>query len=87
MDYVFSGQLHAIFQGDVPDRLLACVDTFLCWFFFFSLFQASHDTKASVARLEARYRAPQTLEASFLSSVTRNNDVDCVRVEAGTALF
>jgi outer membrane lipoprotein carrier protein len=43
------------------------------------------DTKASVARLEARYRAAKTLQASFLERYTENSRV--VRVEAGIAYF
>jgi len=43
------------------------------------------DTKSSVARLEARYRTPKTLEASFLERYTENGRL--VRVEAGTVYF
>jgi len=43
------------------------------------------DTKASVARLEARYRAARTMQASFLERYTENGRL--VRVEAGTAYF
>ena len=45
----------------------------------------STDVKASVALLEARYRAAKTLQASFLERYTDN--VRVVRVEAGTAYF
>ena len=43
------------------------------------------DTKSSVARLEARYRTPKTLQASFLERYTENGRL--VRVEAGTVYF
>ena len=45
----------------------------------------STDTKANVARLEARYRAAKTLQASFLERYTENGRL--VRIEAGTAYF
>ena len=43
------------------------------------------DSKISVARLEARYRAAKTLQASFLERYTENGRL--VRTEAGTAYF
>jgi outer membrane lipoprotein carrier protein len=45
----------------------------------------SADSKAIIARLEARYRAAKTLQASFLERYTENGRL--VRVEAGTAYF
>jgi len=45
----------------------------------------STDSKVVVARLEARYRAARTLQASFLERYTDNGRL--VRVEAGTAYF
>ena len=45
----------------------------------------SVDSKVIVARLEARYRAARTLQASFLERYTDNGRL--VRVEAGTAYF
>lgn len=45
----------------------------------------SADSKALVARFEARYRTAETLQASFLERYTENGRV--VRVEAGTAYF
>jgi outer membrane lipoprotein carrier protein len=53
--------------------------------FLLLAFPGRADTKASVARLEARYRAPKTLEASFLERYTENGRL--VRVEAGTVYF
>jgi outer membrane lipoprotein carrier protein len=46
---------------------------------------ASGDCKVVAARLEARYRAAKTMQASFLERYTENGHV--VRVEAGTAYF
>lgn len=43
------------------------------------------DSKASVARLEARYRAAKTLQTSFLERYTENGRL--VRTEAGIAYF
>lgn len=43
------------------------------------------DSKTPVARLEARYRAAKTLQASFLERYTENGRL--VRTEAGTAYF
>jgi outer membrane lipoprotein carrier protein len=43
------------------------------------------DAKASVARLESRYRTAKTLQASFLERYTENGHL--VRIEAGTAYF
>jgi outer membrane lipoprotein carrier protein len=45
----------------------------------------SMDSKVIVTRLEARYRAAKTLQASFLERYTDNGRL--VRVEAGTAYF
>jgi len=53
--------------------------------FLLFVFPGRADTNASVARLEARYRTPKTLEASFLERYTENGRV--VRVEAGTVYF
>src|ERR1700731_2696906 len=53
--------------------------------FLLLAFPGRADTKASVARLEARYRAPKTLQASFLERYTENGRL--VRVEAGTVYF
>jgi len=53
--------------------------------FLLLAFPGRADTKATVARLEARYRAPKTLEASFLERYTENGRL--VRVEAGTVYF
>src|SRR3979490_1655563 len=46
---------------------------------------SSADSKALAARLEARYRAAKTLQASFLERYTENGRL--VRVEAGTVYF
>ena len=43
------------------------------------------DVKVIVARLEARYRAARTLQATFLERYSENGRI--VRVEAGTAYF
>ncbi len=53
--------------------------------FLLLAFPGHADTKASVARLEARYRTSKTLEASFLERYTENGRL--VRVEAGTVYF
>ena len=53
--------------------------------FLLLAFPGRADTKASVARLEARYRTPKTLQASFLERYTENGRL--VRVEAGTVYF
>jgi outer membrane lipoprotein carrier protein len=53
--------------------------------FLFLALTGSADTKAGVARLEARYRGAKTLQASFLERYTENGHL--VRVEAGTAYF
>ena len=53
--------------------------------FLLLAFPGRADTKASVARLEARYRASKTLQASFLERYTENGRL--VRVEAGTVYF
>jgi outer membrane lipoprotein carrier protein len=53
--------------------------------FLLLAFPGRADTKESVARLEARYRAPKTLQASFLERYTENGRL--VRVEAGTVYF
>ncbi|HTF22464.1 MAG TPA: outer membrane lipoprotein carrier protein LolA [Candidatus Limnocylindria bacterium] len=53
--------------------------------FLLFVFPGRADTKSSVARLEARYRTPKTLEASFLERYTENGRL--VRVEAGTVYF
>ena len=53
--------------------------------FLLLAFPGRADTKANVARLEARYRAPKTLQASFLERYTENGRL--VRVEAGTVYF
>ena len=53
--------------------------------FLLLAFPGRADAKASVARLEARYRAPKTLQASFLERYTENGRL--VRVEAGTVYF
>lgn len=45
----------------------------------------STDLKACIARLEARYRAAKTLEASFIERYTENGRL--IRVEAGIAYF
>src|SRR5690242_20365979 len=45
----------------------------------------SPDVRSLIARLEARYRAPRTLEATFLERYTESGKL--VRVEAGTAYF
>ena len=45
----------------------------------------SPDVRSLVTRLEARYRAPRTLEATFLERYSESGRV--VRVEAGTAYF
>lgn len=45
----------------------------------------SSDVRSIVRRLEARYRAPRTLEATFLERYTESGKV--VRIEAGTAYF
>jgi outer membrane lipoprotein carrier protein len=54
-------------------------------FFFLLTLAGSADSKVVVARLEARYRAAKTLQASFLERYTENGRL--VRVEAGTAYF
>jgi outer membrane lipoprotein carrier protein len=54
-------------------------------FFLFLMFTGGTDSKTSVARLEARYRAAKTLQASFLERYTENGRL--VRTEAGTAYF
>jgi outer membrane lipoprotein carrier protein len=51
----------------------------------FSTLTGGTDSKASVARLEARYRAARTLQASFLERYTENGRL--VRTEAGIAYF
>ena len=43
------------------------------------------DTNTTVARLESRYRAAKTMQASFLERYTENGRL--VRTEAGTAYF
>ena len=53
--------------------------------FLLLAFPGRTDTKASVARLEARYRTSKTLQASFLERYTENGRL--VRVEAGTVYF
>jgi outer membrane lipoprotein carrier protein len=53
--------------------------------FFLLTLTGSVDSKVIVARLEARYRAAKTLQASFLERYTENGRL--VRVEAGTAYF
>src|ERR1700722_13015107 len=53
--------------------------------FLLLAFPGRADTKASVASLEARYRAPKTLQASFLERYTENGRL--VRGEAGTGYF
>jgi len=53
--------------------------------FLLLAFPGHADTKASVARLEARYRTSKTLQASFLERYTENGRL--VRVEAGTVYF
>ena len=53
--------------------------------FLLLAFPGHADAKVSVARLEARYRTPKTLEASFLERYTENGRL--VRVEAGTVYF
>ena len=53
--------------------------------FLFAALTGGTDSKASVARLEARYRTAKTLEASFLERYTENGRL--VRTEAGTAYF
>lgn len=53
--------------------------------FFLLTLTGSADSKVMVARLEARYRAAKTLQASFLERYSENGRL--VRVEAGTAYF
>ena len=53
--------------------------------FLFLLANASPDVGSIVKRLEVRYRAPRTLEATFLERYTESGKL--VRVEAGTAYF
>jgi outer membrane lipoprotein carrier protein len=53
-------------------------------FLFFTL-TGGTDTKTTVARLESRYRAAKTMQASFLERYTENGRL--VRTEAGTAYF
>jgi outer membrane lipoprotein carrier protein len=53
--------------------------------FFIVTLTAGTDTKTSVARLESRYRAAKTMQASFLERYTENGRL--VRTEAGTAYF
>jgi outer membrane lipoprotein carrier protein len=53
--------------------------------FLFLTLTGSTDTKANIARLEARYRGAKTLQASFLERYTESGRL--VRVEAGTAYF
>jgi outer membrane lipoprotein carrier protein len=53
--------------------------------FLFLTLTGGTDSRASVARLEARYRAAKTLQASFLERYTENGRL--VRTEAGTAYF
>lgn len=55
----------------------------LCFLFLMS--NASHDVGSIVKRLETRYRASRTLEATFLERYTESGKL--VRVEAGTAYF
>jgi outer membrane lipoprotein carrier protein len=49
------------------------------------LFATEPDSGALVKRMEARYRSPKTLEATFLEEYRENGRV--VRVESGTAYF
>lgn len=53
--------------------------------FLFLIAYASPDAGSIVKRLETRYRAPRTLEATFLERYTESGKL--VRVEAGTAYF
>lgn len=52
---------------------------------FFPLGASSPDTQQLVKLLEARYRSPQTLQATFLEQYSENEQV--VRAEAGEAYF
>ena len=45
----------------------------------------AEDAKELVARMEARYRAPKTLQATFLEQYEENGRM--VRVESGTVYF
>src|SRR5437879_4214711 len=54
-------------------------------FFFFLTVTNNLDVEAVVARLQARYHSPRTLQATFLERYRENGRV--VRVEAGTAYF
>jgi outer membrane lipoprotein carrier protein len=53
--------------------------------FLLLAFPGRADTRATVARLEGRYRAAKTLQASFLERYTENGRL--VRAEAGTVYF
>jgi outer membrane lipoprotein carrier protein len=50
-----------------------------------SVFSGSSDAKLTAAQLEARYRGPRTLEATFLERYSENGQV--IRTEAGVAYF
>src|SRR5260370_40414217 len=53
--------------------------------FLLLAFAGRPDTKASVARLEARYRQAKSVKATFLERYTENGRL--IRVEAGTVYF
>jgi outer membrane lipoprotein carrier protein len=54
-----------------------------CWLLITAF--SNPEVKTLVARLEARYRAPRTLQATFLENYTENGRQ--VRAEAGTVYF
>lgn len=56
-----------------------------CFFFLFATAISGFDLRTVVARLEAKYHAPHTLQAAFLERYTENGHP--VRVEAGTVYF
>lgn len=61
------------------------VEVLRCLCLFFSALTVAPDASALVKRLEARYRSPRTLQATFLERYTESGKL--VRVEAGTAYF
>ena len=61
-------------------RFFACACAILAWFP-----PAAPDVKLIAAKLEARYRGPHTLRATFLERYSENGQV--VRSEAGEAYF
>src|SRR5712671_3850813 len=71
--YIFSDNF-ARSSRECPDKLLACVDTFLRWFFFFSLFQAAPTQRRALPAWRRDIVRPRRCKHRFSSATRKTAD-------------